>query len=254
MRHAALLSIAVAAACSSFEPSDTGPDPTDGGGADAGVDTGASIAAPVFVGSRSQTFAAAPMTVLSPAGVRADDVLVAACLTDPGIEIRLPSGWIEVGNASTGNPFNGGLTTLVIGYHVLSATENADTTYAFEGTSGQIATIAYRNASRQQPLTPATVSSIQSLAVSADRAALDVPPFTTRGVSLSLYVFGIRGSTTYPAIPGLDRVEATSGLAVYRAPAAIPAAATVAEPHLEIPVSSGPPEVLVASLAVAIPP
>lgn len=194
------------------------------------------------------------MVVLSPAGVRADDVLVAACVSEPGSDLRLPTGFIEIGRSSVGDQFNGGLTTLIVAYHVLSATENADTTYTFEGPSSQIVTVAYRNASRQQPFAPAKVSSIQSQAVNGDRVAIDVPPLLTRSSALPLYVFAIRGTTSYPVLPGLDLAETTNGLAAYRATTASPAAVNVPGPHLEIPVSGAAPSILVASLAAAVDP
>jgi hypothetical protein len=245
----AVLSIALAAACSAFASSEPDADVANGG-ADASTDPALPVNPPVFVGSRALTIAAAPVDLLSPAGVRAGDVLVSAWLSGPtGIQ-RLPSDWIELGRTNGGDPFNGGIATLVVGYHLLSETESDDTTYRFDGSSGQIVTVAYRNAARKQPVTPATVSSIQAEARGGGLGALDVPPFDTRGTSLPVYVFAILGSTTYPTIEGLDRVEATSSIAAYRARSASPAGVTVAGPHLEISVGGAASKVMVASLAV----
>jgi hypothetical protein len=249
MKRAVYLSIALLAACSAFG-SDPGASVTDGGGADASTDTALPLTAPVFINSRELTFAAPPITLLSPAGVRPDDLLVSAWLSGPSTSQRLPPDWIELGRADAGDPFNGGVTTLVLGYHVLSATENDDTTYTFDGSGGQIVTIAYRNVQRKQPITPVTVSSIQTEALGGGLAALDVPPFDTRGTSLPLYIFAIIGSTTYPILPDLDRVEATNSLAAYRARTPSLAMVTVAGPRLEITVAGAAPKVLVASLAV----
>lgn len=249
MKRLAFLSIALAVGCSAFG-SDPGAGDTDGGGADASTDAALPLTGPVFVNSRELTFASAPVTLLSPAGVRPNDVLVSAWLSGPATSQRLPPDWIELGRADGGDPNNGGVTTLVLGYHVLSATENDDTTYAFDGSSGQIVTVAYRNALSKQPIAPVTVSSIQTEALGGGLAALDVPPFDTRGPSLPLYVFAIIGSTTYPVLPGLDRVEATSSLAAYRARTPSLAMMTVAGPHLEITVAGAAPKVMVASLAV----
>jgi hypothetical protein len=51
------------------------------------------------------------------------------------------------------------------------------------------------------------------------------------------------GSTTYPIIPGLVPVEATSSLAAYRARVASLAMTTVAGPRLEITVGGDAPTV-----------
>jgi hypothetical protein len=249
VRRPAFLSLAFAIGCSAFESSDPNAPVTD-----AGADTASSASAPIFVGSRLLTFDAAPITLLSPAGVRPNDVLLSAWLSGPALTQRFPSDWIELGRTNLGDPNNGGITTLAVGYHVLSETENDATTYAFDGSRGQIATVAYRNAVRQQPATPASVSSIQTDARGGGVATLDVPPFDTRGTSIPLYVFAILGSTTYPTIPSLDRVEATSSLAVYRARTSSPATSTVAGPRLEITVAGAAPTVMVASLAVVAPP
>ena len=52
--------------------------------------------------------------MLSPAGVRADDLLVSAWLSGPSTAQRLPSDWIELGRAVGGDPNNGGVTTVVV--------------------------------------------------------------------------------------------------------------------------------------------
>jgi hypothetical protein len=250
MRRAALVFVGLAAACSTFGSGNANGDPNGVADAAAEAEAASPLAAPVFIGSRTLTFASAPISLLSPAGVRPDDLLVAAWLCGPTTMQRLPSDWIELGRQNVGDPNNGGLTTLVVGYHVLAATESDATTYTFDGTSGVITTIAYRNTGRIQPVTPATVSTIQTQPLGGGVAALDVPPFDTRAISLPLYVFAIMGSTTFPILPGLERVEATSSLAAYCARTASPAATSVNGPHLEITVAGPAPNVMVASLAV----
>jgi hypothetical protein len=246
VRRAGLLFVGLAAACSAFRSGNSSNPNGDGNRvADASADQDSPLAAPAFVGSRTS----APANLLSPAGVRPNDVLVSAWLSGPD-SVQLPSDWIELGRTSVGNPENGGAYTLVVGYHVLSEAENDGTTYAFEGSGGQVVTVAYRNASLKQPVTPLNVTSIQSQAVDGGVAALDVPPLDTRGVTLPLYVFAIEGSTTFPIIPGLERVEVTNDLAAYSARTASPAANTVAGPHLEIPFAGAAPDVMVASLAM----
>jgi len=206
-------------------------------------------AAPTFVGSRTLTFTSAPIKLLSPAGARAGDVLICAWLSGPASSQALASDWVELGRTSGGDPNNGGVTQLLVGYHVLSETESDDTTYTFDGSTGEVALMGYRNASTKQPVTPVTVAPIQSDALGGGRASIDVPALQTRGASLPLFVFALIGSTTFPVIAGFERLEATTNLAVYDGTAALPAV-NVAGPHLEITVAGPAPSIMVGSLAV----
>jgi hypothetical protein len=193
------------------------------------------------------------MKMMSPAGVRPGDVLVSTW-SGPAAYPRLPDGWIDLGRTEIGDPNNGGVYLMEVAYHVLSDAESDDTTYMFEGAHGSITTLAFRNASPKQPVTPLAVTKIQAQDLDGGRAALDAPPLETRSISRLFYVFANLRTTTFPTLPGLDLVETTGGLAAYCAQAVSPPLVTVPGPHLEITVNGGAPNVMVAALAVVVGP
>jgi hypothetical protein len=237
--RATLLGTLLAGACTRFAASD-GPSPGTGDGgpdaspgvavADAASEADAEIASMRFIGSRTTTAAAPPLSVLSPPGVRPDDVLVGVWTAGQQSN-DLPLRWTEQGRTTV---FDCCFTPVVVflGYHVVASDESDATSYAFTSADGPsaISLVAFRNARTNQPLAPVIISTLALAPGDAGAAVLDADPFQARGTTVPLLALGSVREATFPNLDGYTRAEATGTVALYFALQSSPSGATVALP------------------------